>query len=63
MGAELVAIASLGISVLGAIWKLYNHIDERLDLLQVDRETLRAELRVIEYRVSRLELMGSEAKP
>lgn len=55
MGAELIAIGSFGLSMLGSIWKLYRHLDERLDLLQVDRETLRAEMRMLDYRVSRLE--------
>lgn len=53
--AELVAIAGLGVSVLGAHWRLYKHLDERLDLLQVERESLRAEIRIIDYRLARLE--------
>ena len=64
MVAEIVAIVSLGGSTLGSIWKLYHHIDKRLDLLQVDRETLRAEVRVLEFRINRLEqsLLGEVSR-
>lgn len=62
MVANLIALGSLGFTVLGSAWKLCHHFDARLDLLQVDRETLRAELRVLEYRVTRLELERSEVK-
>lgn len=55
MGVELAAIASLGITTLGAIFKLYRHLDQRLDILQVDRASLRADFRLLEYRIDRLE--------
>ena len=55
MVAEIVAIVSLGGSTLGSIWKLYHHLDKRLDQLQADREALRAEVRLHEFRISRIE--------
>ena len=58
--AEVIALASLSVSVLGSAWKLYNHFDGRLDLLQVDRETLRAEVRILEFRIDRLEQQNQE---
>ena len=55
MVAEIVAIVSLGGSTLGSVWKLYHHLDKRLDQLQTDREVLRSEVRLQEFRISRLE--------
>lgn len=60
MVGEIAALATLSVSVLGSAWKLYHHFDARLDLLQVDRETLRAEVRILEYRITRLEMAGQE---
>ena len=60
MVGEIIALGSLTVSVLGSAWKIYNHFDARLDILQVDRETLRAEMRVLEYRIDRLEKAGRE---
>lgn len=55
MGAEWVAIGSLGVSIIGSVWKLYRHIDRRLDQTEVDREGLKAELRLLGYRITRIE--------
>ena len=62
MIAELTAIGSFGVLVLGSAWKLHQHFDSRLDRMESERSLLQAQVQLIEYRITQLEQQNQEVK-
>ena len=55
MVAEVLALGSLSVSVLGSAWKLHQHFDSRLDGMETERAVIQTQLQLCEYRITQLE--------